>query len=614
MDAAIELGLFDRIWYESQHKLQFTSDIEAFDDYLRKSPYSDISPASTFDTISYYENYPDVYESGMSALEHYISHGRLEGRSCFPLRPLWVPKNDLTAISHSVLRKGRYAVVLHIFYPDFIGKFNDALIGVDFKFDLYITTTNPDVPGLAREVFSKNICINEININIVPNHGRNFGPLLVEFGKKLLSYDYFCHLHSKKSLYSSKEQVQWANFLIEYLVKDKQVLSRALNILESNSKYGIYYPTSFWNLPTWVNHWLKNKSLGRSYLKSEYGIDDVDNFLAYPVGGMFWARTSALKPILEKTWNYVDFPCEPLPADGSLLHVIERIIPKVAKNQGYDQFFYNPSTGQFTDDSKYIFRPYLVGNFLRLKQSLLRNDIISFDIFDTVVKRSFYEPDYAKFNFPSRLGWNITGEEFVKIRNSIELDIRIKKQYLGDVDIVEIYTELVNSLNLDYDPVDMAELEFQIDFEFLERKDVIVDLINYLANEGKSIIFISDTYYLDRQIKKLLSKIGVKCDYELLLSSSLGLRKDNGSMWEMLDKRLTESDKKSKFIHVGDNVCADCQISGDYGISSFHILGPMDKWDAMDFPSIKDSFSMENPSMVLKWGQIVSQIGSNPFI
>jgi FMN phosphatase YigB (HAD superfamily) len=614
MTHAIDLGLFDFKWYETQHKLRFASPKEAFEDYLKKSPYTDVSPSPNFDTISYYENNPDVYEMGISPLEHYINFGRHEGRACFSLRPLWQPKTDLNESGAEHIRNGKYAIVLHIFYADFVERFNNALMGVDFEFDLFITTNNNEVAEIAYSAFRKNPAINKIQLKLVGNHGRNFGPFLVEFGRELLNYDYFCHLHSKKSLYSGKEQVQWSSFLVEYLLSDKQVLSRALNILEKNEKYGIYYPTSFWNLPTWVNHWLKNKHQGVALLEREYSIINHDDFISYPVGGMFWARTKALKPILDKDWRYEDFPPEPLPTDGSSLHTLERILPSIAQSQGYEKFFYNPSTGQFTDDESYIFRPYFVGNLQRLKNTAAVKSVISFDIFDTLAKRNFYEPDYAKYQLPARLGLEISGAEFVAQRNQVELDLRIKKNFVGDVDLYEIYTELLNRLGLPHDPIEIADLEFEIDFEGLRPKDTMVDFLNSLAHAGKAIVIVSDTYYLEHHIRKLLRNIGVACEYDLFISSAWGLRKDNSTMWQMIEQWLLSNGGKNNFLHIGDNVCADCQNSGDYGLQSFHILNPMDKWDAMSFPKVRNILSLKNPKMVLKWGQLVGQIGTSPFI
>ena len=55
----------------------------------------------------------------------------------------------------------------------------------------------------------------------------------------------------------------------------------------------------------------------------------------FPAGTMFWARTIALGPLFELGLSWDDYPAEPLPCDGSLLHAIERLLPCVAKNAGF---------------------------------------------------------------------------------------------------------------------------------------------------------------------------------------------------------------------------------------------------------------------------------------
>ena len=55
----------------------------------------------------------------------------------------------------------------------------------------------------------------------------------------------------------------------------------------------------------------------------------------FPVGSMFWARTAALRPLLELGLNWDDFPAEPVPYDGSLLHAIERLLPFVVERAGF---------------------------------------------------------------------------------------------------------------------------------------------------------------------------------------------------------------------------------------------------------------------------------------
>ena len=40
----------------------------------------------------------------------------------------------------------------------------------------------------------------------------------------------------------------------------------------------------------------------------------------FPNGSMFWARSEAIKPLIELNLNWNDFPEEPLPIDGTLPH------------------------------------------------------------------------------------------------------------------------------------------------------------------------------------------------------------------------------------------------------------------------------------------------------
>ena len=615
-DQAVALDLFNADWYTSKYKLSFADDHEAFGDYLRKSPYVDISPSPNFNSACYLRDNIDVYHSGISPLRHYLSTGYMEGRPIFPDKTEWTPRHTVPrSREHIPLEKKRkYAVVLHIFYEDFVGRFYDALYGVDFHFDLYILTTELSLVERCKKEFSKNPCVDNVSVKHVPNRGRNFGPFLVEFGKDLLEYDYFLHMHSKRSLYSGQEQSQWANYLIEYLAKDKHVLSQALEILDHSPEYGIYYPITFWNLPPWVNHWLQNKGIGRHVLSNKYGIAQSEDFFAYPAGGMFWARPSALKDILEQQWAYESFPPEPLPADGTELHALERMIPYLVKNQGYKQLFYSPTSGVFTEDDSFIYRSYLADNYKRLLHAVNCHQIVSFDVFDTIVYREYLEPDLAKFEMVRALKLGMSGTDFVELRNKAELDLRIANNFVGDVSIYDIYSKLTPTLAIETSSKQLADLEFQLDLAMLSGKPTMVELVNSIAAQGKTIFFITDTYYTRGQIVTLLEKAGITCAYELFVSSDLGLRKDSGTMWDMIDQKLITENNKHQFLHIGDSVTSDAQNPGDRGLGNFHILAPMDKWDAADYPTIRRDFELKNLAHILKWGPIVSQVGAHPFI
>ncbi len=45
------------------------------------------------------------------------------------------------------------------------------------------------------------------------------------------------------------------------------------------------------------------------------------------MGTMFWAKVSSLKPMLNLGLDWDDYPVEPLPIDGTMLHALERLFP-----------------------------------------------------------------------------------------------------------------------------------------------------------------------------------------------------------------------------------------------------------------------------------------------
>jgi FMN phosphatase YigB (HAD superfamily) len=612
MNSAKSLRLFDSEWYQQQHRLKFSSEAEAFADYIRKGWFSDISPSQKFDNTSYLNINHDVYESCLVPLLHFLENGAEEGRQKRSLRELWRPKSEYIP-KKNLNRTGKYAVVLHIFYDDFVNIFAEALSGVDFDFDLFITTPSASIIAHSEHIFKDNLRVRKITAHLVPNKGRNF-PFLVEFGSVLLEYDFFCHLHSKKSLHAGSTQTHWATYLVEYLINDKQILGQALDILEANENLGLYYPVSYWRMPTWVNHWLKNKRQGLDFLRDEIGVSSSPDFFAYPVGGMFWARPKALKLLLERAWCYEDFPDEPLPADGTLLHVLERSMPFYCQKENYKQLFYTPSTGQFTDDDSFIFKPYSSDGFQHIRDASSSADIISFDLFDTLVKRSFYEPDYAKSIVPSRLGLPMKGEDYVALRNSAETSLRRRNGWTGDVDIYQICKEMSEIAGLECDPNLLAQTEFEIDLEMIQGKHLMVDLLNLKSREGKIIYVVTDTYYTKQQVQQILDRAGVECECVLYVSSDLKLRKDNSSMWRHMSDHLISIDMKEKFIHIGDNVCSDAQNPGDLGLRHIHILAPLDKWLALKMPNIQNMMNIRDPSMIVKWGPLLAQVGENPFL
>ncbi|MDQ7832266.1 MAG: rhamnan synthesis F family protein [Desulfovibrionaceae bacterium] len=616
---AMEKGLFDRPWYEKKIGAVFETDHEAFKDYLYRSKFTTISPSPRLDNEAYYRSSPDVFVSGMSPLQHYLLHGVTEGRSITPEQERWTPKNivDIPRTLSPKVQDFKIAIVLHIFYADFVKKFCKMIEKLPVTVDVLCTAVGKKIQKKALAAFSKLENVSEVQCACVKNHGRNFGPLLVEFSQKILEYDLFCHMHSKKSLYSGRENAQWADYLAEYLLLNPGVVTGVLNAFAEDEEYGLYYPVSYPYLPGFANHVLRNKE-GMKELAERYSFDIPTDFLPYPVGGMFWARPAALERLLSTEFTYDDFPAEPIPNDGTILHGIERCLGLLVESKGYRQLYYVPDGGVFTEDPSFIMIEYQHLSLAHVRNVLLESKSISFDLFDTLISREYYFADYAKLllgKILAQRGLVRDAKKFVLIRNEEELALRKEQQFRGDVTIYEIYERVAKRLSLDpQEGPALADQEFELDLNMIGGKSEMIELFNELVDNRKQLSIVTDTYYTAEQVTTMLRKAGGMCSCRFYVSSQERMRKDTGDIWKVIRKELTENGLFDSHIHVGDNVVSDRQIPEEQGFKTFHILSPMDKCLMLGMGSILNNLPELDEKSILKWGFLLNKIGRNPLV
>jgi lipopolysaccharide biosynthesis protein len=227
----------------------------------------------------------------------------------------------------------RAALHIHVYFIDLFPDILNHLVGQNISLDLMISVPNLLV---AKEIkaLTHSYLNGKIFIKIVPNRGRDIGPLLSAFNQIIFNnYDVIGHVHTKKStdIKDPKIGKLWFDFLLENLLGGKHSMaSIILNQFEQNTDLGMIFPDD----PHMIG-WLANRDEAEKLallLKIEKIPDTHFNF---PVGTMFWARTAAIQPLLTHNFKWEDYPEEPLPYDGTMLHAIERLLPSIVEDMGY---------------------------------------------------------------------------------------------------------------------------------------------------------------------------------------------------------------------------------------------------------------------------------------
>lgn len=192
------------------------------------------------------------------------------------------------------------------------------------------------------------------------------------------------------------------------------------------------------------------------------------------------------------------------------------------------------------------------------KKTIEKNDIISFDLFDTLVTRRFlYSTDvWAKVEEISEVSF------FEEYRKKSEI---IAQEKYGDAyNLDNIYNEFKNLTN-NLDVSKLKKLEIEIELEnVLPRKDV-VDLLQYACTLKKKVILVSDTYLSKDIIVNILNKCGIRDSVfsDIYISNEFGKSKLTGDLWDLV---VSENEEK-RILHFGDNEQSDLKNALNHGIN-----------------------------------------------
>ena len=117
-------------------------------------------------------------------------------------------------------RRGlRTAIQAHFHYPELVGEFLDKIAANEARCDLLLST-NDEAKAEALRAATAHFDRGRVEIRVVPNRGRDIGPLLTAYGEKIMrDYDVVGHLHGKRSVGVDASMGEtWRAFLWEHLL------------------------------------------------------------------------------------------------------------------------------------------------------------------------------------------------------------------------------------------------------------------------------------------------------------------------------------------------------------------------------------------------------------
>lgn len=466
----------------------------------------------------------------------------------------------------------RVGVMAHVFYPDLIEEFAATLAVVPVPYTLLVSVMDANAEELARARFGQLPRVTQLIIKRVENRGRDIAPLLVTFHDEVLALDIVGHIHTKKSLYTGSEQEQWRQYLLGSLFGSPDRLGWILGMFQADPQLGMVYPESHEGMPLW-GHTLLSNAEACEVVAGRMGISlDRQRYIDFPAGSMFWARVAALRPLYDLRLRLEEFPVEQGQIDGTLQHAVERLLATVVRYQGF-RLGILPADGQLAlpvEGERNAGAALQANVFERLQMASLEAELVTADIFDTLVTRAFLTPAAARDHLAWRLQRRFGVEGFAGRREEAEATLRAR---LGrDPALSEIHERL--ALQIDHPELDaasLAEIEREHERALLQPRAAVLDAFQKLG--AQPLTALSDMYLSQEDMRAVLPT-GVTSDIgRWWISCETGRRKDSLATWKQMAQEQGRAD--GRWLHVGDNEHSDVQLPQQAGLlTPVHVLRP----------------------------------------
>lgn len=251
----------------------------------------------------------------------------------------WVVPQSASGETYAAAAKQKVLAVAHIFYADMAEEILQRLSVLPKGYYLVATTSNEENQAQISAVMERYGVEGEVRV-VASNRGRDIGAFLVDCNDVLSSdkWDIVVKIHSKKSVQDDYNAAQlFKTHLYDNLLNSRAHVANILAEFAAHPALGmVLAPLPHMGYPTMGHAWFTNREPAQAVAK-RLGINvpfDKDMPLA-TYGSMFIARPQALAKLVNAGFKPENFPVEGGYKDGSLAHVLERLMAYAALSEGF---------------------------------------------------------------------------------------------------------------------------------------------------------------------------------------------------------------------------------------------------------------------------------------
>lgn len=193
-------------------------------------------------------------------------------------------------------------------------------------------------------------------------------------------------------------------------------------------------------------------------------------------------------------------------------------------------------------------------NVEKIKKRIDKYEYVSFDIFDTLIKRNVNKPSDI-FNLTAKK-YEIENNVVIPNYKELRINAEIKAAQLAEgnePNIDDIFNQI--EINDKYNIERLKEIEIELEKTLCQKNKYFYPIYDYCIKQNKKIIITTDMYLNKKYIEELLKIVGISGYQYLFVSNEIKLNKHRGNIYPCILKKLNISAKQ--IIHIGDSKRAD---------------------------------------------------------
>ena len=197
---------------------------------------------------------------------------------------------------------------------------------------------------------------------------------------------------------------------------------------------------------------------------------------------------------------------------------------------------------------------------MNFAKGLIPYEVISFDIFDTLILRPFSVPS----DLFVLVGERLDIMDFCQIRKQAEQQARndaYQKRGNKEVTLEQIYEYVSRETGIDAGWG--ARTEFETELALCRPNPYMQTVYKLMREQGKTLVALSDMYLPEEWMRKLLASCGYEDWDRVIVSCDYNCSKRNGGLYDILKDLYPQ-----ETVHIGDNRKSDYDSAVQKGIAA----------------------------------------------